>query len=243
MAKRAEQRAGKRREPMSDVVLRTLRTALVTGEVKPGERIRQEEIARRCGTSRIPVREALKQLQTEGLVTLTSHVGARAARLDPAELHEIYLLRELLEPFAISLSAPHLDQSLHDRLRQHADRMQDVADVNDPAAWIELDRQFHLTSYSAAGLPRLVQIIESLWDSTQQYRRAYVRLPERLAVAHIEHTALIEAIVRRDAAEAERLSLVHIRRTRLELDDHAELFSPETFRSASGPGPASTTNG
>lgn len=219
-----------RREPKSEAVLRTLRTALVTGEIKPGERIRQEDVARMCGTSRIPVREALKQLQTEGLVTLTSHVGARAALLDPAELNEIYQLRELLEPFAISLSVPHLDESVYDRLRAYADRMENIANVNNPAAWIELDRQFHLTSYSAAGLPRLMQLIVSLWDGTQQYRRAYVRLPERLAVAHREHAALVEAIVRRDAAEAERLSLDHIRRTRLELDRHAELFSPETSR-------------
>ncbi len=209
---------------MSNTVLRTLRAALLDGGIKPGERIRQEEVARQCGTSRIPVREALKQLQTEGLVTLTSHVGARAAWLDPAELNEIYLLREVLEPFAISLSVPHLDRSTHAQLQGCAARMEDVADPGKPAAWIELDRQFHLLSYSAAGLPRLAQLIKSLWDSTQQYRRAYVRLPERLAVAHNEHSALVEAIVRRDVDDAAQLSLVHIRRTRLELAEHAELF-------------------
>ena len=215
---------------MSDTVLRTLRTALLEGEIKPGERIRQEEVARQCGTSRIPVREALKQLQTEGLVTLTSHVGARAALLDPAELHEVYLLREVLEPFAMTLSVPRLDRSTHAQLRDCAAEMEDVADADTPAAWIELDKQFHLLSYSAAGLPRLAQLIESLWDSTQQYRRAYVRLPERLAVAHNEHSALVEAIARRDADDAAQLSLFHIRRTRLELDEHAELFSAGTSR-------------
>lgn len=225
MATPIQSRTGKRPEPMSNIVLRTLRTALLEGKIKPGERIRQEEVASHCGTSRIPVREALKQLQTEGLVTLTSHVGARAALLDPAELHEIYLLREVLEPFAMSLSVPNLDGSTHERLRGFAAQMETVADADTPAAWIELDRQFHLLSYSATGLPRLAQLIEGLWDGTQQYRRAYVRLPERLVLAHTEHAALVEAIIRRDVDDAVQLSLAHIRRTRLELDEHAEVFS------------------
>ena len=203
--------------------------ALVDGEIKPGDRIRQDEVARACGTSRIPVREALKQLQTEGLVTLTAHVGARAAWLDPSELNEIYLLRELLEPFAIARSVPHLDPSVHARLRELAGEMEAVADADTPGAWIELDRQFHLLSYSAAGLPRLMQLIAGLWSGTQQYRRAYVRLPERLSLAHEEHAALVDAIVQREVSTAAELSLAHIQRTRLELDDHAELFSRDVL--------------
>jgi DNA-binding GntR family transcriptional regulator len=215
------------REPMSATVLRTLRTALLQGEIRPGERIRQEDIARRCGTSRIPVREALKQLQTEGLVTLTAHVGARAAWLDPAELNEIYLLREELETFALGRSVPLLDDSGQATLRDLTLEMAAVADAESPAEWIELDRKFHLLTYSAAGLPRLAQLIESLWDGTQQYRRAYVVLPERLALAHEEHVALVEAIVRRDVPDAVRLVRGHIQRARLELLDHAELFAAE----------------
>jgi DNA-binding GntR family transcriptional regulator len=212
---------------MSATVLRTLRTALLQGEIRPGERIRQEEIARQCGTSRIPVREALKQLQTEGLVTLTAHVGARAAWLDPAELNEIYLLREELETFAIGRSVPLLDDSTHATLRELTLAMAGVADAESPAAWIELDRKFHLLTYSAAGLPRLAQLIDGLWDGTQQYRHAYVVLPERLALAHEEHVALVEAIVRGDVQDAVRLIRGHIQRARLELLDHAELFSTE----------------
>lgn len=224
MATRLNSRA-QERKPLSDFVLRKLRREILDGVIKPGERIRQEAIARQCRTSRIPVREALKQLETEGLVTLRSHVGARAARLDLAELDEIYLIRERLEPFAIALSTPNLTEGDHEALRRYVEQMEVVANIDNPSEWIELDRKFHLTTYSGSGLPRLLSVIESLWNGTQQYRRAYVRLPTRLKVAHDEHRFLLDAIVRRDADEAERLSLAHIKRTRLELDQHAELFA------------------
>src|SRR5262245_58587035 len=77
-----------------DVVTQALRDAIVEGRLQPGERIRQEAVAREFGTSRIPVREALRQLQSEGLVTLLPNVGARVARLDVGELVEVYLVRE-----------------------------------------------------------------------------------------------------------------------------------------------------
>jgi DNA-binding GntR family transcriptional regulator len=96
--------------------------------------------------------------------------------------------------------------------------METCADPRDPSRWIAIDRRFHLASYSAAGMPRLLEIVEGLWNRTQQYRRAYTRLPTRFTIAHMEHRLLLEAIARRDAEEAAALSRVHIRRTRLALD-------------------------
>lgn len=212
-------------EPLSNLVLRQLRQEILKGEIRPGERIRQEDAAQRCGTSRIPVREALKQLQSEGLVTLTSHVGARVATLDLSELTEIYLIRELVEPYAIALSTPRLSDRDHEALRRYIEAMESVANVDDPSRWIELDRNFHLATYARADMPRLQQFIEGLWTSTQQYRRAYVRLPGRIEIAQAEHILLLGAIERHDAAEAKQLSLAHIRRTRLGLDEHPEVFA------------------
>jgi DNA-binding GntR family transcriptional regulator len=166
----------------------------------------------------MPVREALKRLQDEGLVTHISHVGARVASLDVAELDEIYLLREQLEPLALAKSIPRLTPGDHERLREHVLEMETCADPDDPARWISIDRLFHLRTYSAARMPRLLDIVDGLWNRTQQYRRAYSRLPTRFTIAHMEHRLLLEAIVRRDPEEAAALSRVHIRRTRLALD-------------------------
>lgn len=232
-APRSRTHQGRRRraaDPVSlaDRVAQWLRGEILEGRLRPGERIRQEAVAKQCATSRMPVREALKRLQDEGLVTHISHVGARVASLDVAELDEIYLLRERLEPLALAASIPHLGARDHERLREHVLEMEAVADPDDPSRWVSIDRLFHLTSYSAAGMPRLLEIVEGLWNRTQQYRRAYSRLAARFTIAHMEHRLLLEAILRRDPEEASALSQVHIRRTRLALDSEASLFTPTT---------------
>ncbi len=222
-ARRGGQGLGSNHEPLAALVARRLREAIMEGSLRPGDRIRQEGVARELGTSRIPVREALQQLQSEGLVTLTSHVGARVAKLELAELDEIYLIRERLEPLAIAQSTPHLVQERQQDLRHLIEDME-VTDGEVPTSWVETDREFHLLSYSAAPLPRLLRLIEGLWNSTQQYRRAYTRLPATVQLAQAEHRLLLEAIQRRDPEDAERLSLMHIRRTRITLQEHRELF-------------------
>jgi DNA-binding GntR family transcriptional regulator len=211
-------------EPLAATVADWIRMAIVEGQFNPGQRIRQEAVAEACGTSRIPVREALNRLRNEGLVTLTSHVGARVATLDLAELDEIYLLREQLEPFALAESIPRLRPAKHRILCDYVAQMEEHADPSDPSNWVEVDRLFHLTSYSAAPLPQFLELIEGFWNRTQQYRRAYTRLPESYDLAHMEHRLLLHAIERRDVADAQAISTLHIRRTRLTLDQHADLF-------------------
>jgi DNA-binding GntR family transcriptional regulator len=218
------------REPLADIVAERLRDAIISGELRPGERIRQEAIAEEVGTSRIPVREALNRLKDEGLVTLTSHVGARVAQLDREELDEIYLIREQLEPFAIERSAPELRRSQLDQLRAYTVEMEKCADAEDPSRWVDLDRRFHLLSYRGANLPRLLTLIESLWNSTQQYRRLYTRLPDSYTVAHVEHRLILDALDRGDGAGARLLIILHIRGARLALDRHTELFDDQPER-------------
>jgi DNA-binding GntR family transcriptional regulator len=213
-----------RRQPLAASVADWIRNEIVQGNLKPGDRIKQEAIAEACGTSRIPVREALNRLTNEGLVTLTSHVGARVARLDRAELHEIYLLRERLEPFALAQSVPHLNAATRRKLRDYVAELESLADPRDPSRWVEVDRQFHLATYAGASLPQFVELIEGLWNRTQQYRRAYTRLPQAFELAHLEHQLLLDAIERRDPGDAESVATIHIRRTRSTLGEHSELF-------------------
>jgi DNA-binding GntR family transcriptional regulator len=220
-------------KPLSEEILRQLRREILDGAFRPGERIRQEDLARRYGTSRIPVREALKQLETEGLVSLTSNVGARVASLEVGELDDIYLMREQLEPLAIRLSTPNLTEEDIDALRQLVEAMDVAADIEDPSEWIKLDRQFHFRTYAGVDRPRLLKVIESLWDGTQQYRRAYVRLTGRFAAAQQDHLQILEALSARHARQAEKLSLRHIKRTRLELERHVELFAGAAARDLS----------
>jgi DNA-binding GntR family transcriptional regulator len=217
-------------EPLGQVATRYLRDAILAGRLRAGARIRQEAVARELGTSRIPVREALHQLESEGLVSLVPRSGARVAKLDIAEYSELYRIREQLEPLAIAESAPRLSD---DALGQLRELMLQIEAVNDPAVWLDLDRRFHLASYAAAPMPRLLRLIEGFWNSTQQYRRAFyaaIASPADVAagnlpMTHLEHRLLLDALERRDPDDAQAVLCSHIRRTRLTLASHREIFS------------------
>ena len=209
---------------LAEKVREAIREQILVGRYRPGERIRQEALAREHGTSRIPIREALRQLTSEGLVVLEPHVGASVARLDRRELDEVYQIRERVEPFAIAQSAGLLSDEQIEVLTQLLEKMDEAAGREDVGRWIELDRDFHLRTFAAAPLPRLLSLIDGLWSTTQQYRRLYGLLPNRFEIARVEHWLLLDALQRRDAQDAERMLTMHIRRTRLTLDEHADLF-------------------
>ena len=208
------------------LVMRELREEILDGRLHPGERIRQHAVALRFGTSRQPVREALRQLQNEGLVLVLPNVGARVARLDAAELDEVYLLRQRLEPLAIERSAPSLRDDQLAALAAEAEAMERFGELRGREAdWLSHDRAFHLGSFAGAGSPRLLAIVESLWNVAEPYRRAYLGLhPEVVELTLVEHRLLLEALVRRDGEDAARVLELHIRRTRVSLAGHPEVF-------------------
>jgi DNA-binding GntR family transcriptional regulator len=212
-------------EPVALAITRRLREAIIEGRLAPGTRIRQETVAQRFGTSRIPVREALRALETEGLVVLVPHSGARVARLDFAELTELYRIREALEPMAIAASAPLLTDEQIDELRELAGIVEQSFD--DPLKWLEYDRLFHVKSYQAAPLPRVLEMVDRLWNTTQHYRRAYNSTLDAhdIEIVRVEHRVILDALERRDGEDAETRQRSHIRRTRLTLTEHREVFN------------------
>jgi DNA-binding GntR family transcriptional regulator len=207
----------------SERVTSAIRNAILTGRFAPGSRIRQEELAREFGISRLPVRLALRRLESEGLVTLVPNSGAWIAKLDLAECIEVYKMRERLEPLALAESTPLLPDDAIRRMEGLADAMEAGSDLEE---FVRLDREFHLLSYQSSGMPKLVHMIERFWNSTQQYRRAFAGIVgvDRLDLVHYEHRLMLAALRRRDHEEAERILYGHIRRTRLELQRHPEIF-------------------
>lgn len=202
-----------------------LRTAILDGGYLPGERIRQEDIAARSGASRIPVREALRLLQAEGLVTLVANSGAWVAKLTLAECAELYRIRERLEPLLLRASLPGLDGAALDRMSGLAGDMERAG--GDVDAFLRADREFHLSSYAAAAPGETAKIIGKMWNSTQHYRREFTKIASRragLGVTHLEHRLLVDCLRRNDPDDAERVLVMHIRRTRLELSGHPEIF-------------------
>lgn len=201
-----------------------LRTEILGGALVPGTRIRQEDLAERFGASRIPVREAIRMLHADGLITMVSNSGAWVSRLTLEECTEAYSIRERLEPLLLRMSLPLLPPAALERLGSLADEMQHNDDVD---VFLALDREFHLLSYSgAAPSGYLWEIIHRLWNTTQHYRRAYAGLVGvGLPATHMEHHLLVDCLRRNDADDAERVLVTHIRRTRLELERHPEIFA------------------
>lgn len=201
-----------------------LRTAILDGEYSPGSRIRQEVLADRFGSSRIPVREALRTLQSDGLVVLKSNSGAWVTRLTQQECLDIYLIREHLEPLLVADSIENATQADIDAVVASADRLQNAADIGE---YFRFDREFHLATYRAAQMPYLHAMVERLWNITQPYRSAYTRLIDELNsrwVLDSEHLLLVEAVTRRNVDDAKQIIQTHVRRTRVRLAEHPEIF-------------------
>jgi DNA-binding GntR family transcriptional regulator len=200
-----------------------LREAILHGQFRPGDRIRQEEIAERFGASRLPVREALRMLEAEGLTEHEPNKGARVPRLTQHEVEVIYRMRERLEPLALVESLPSLTDVDHERLDEVQRRIEQNTDLE---LFLDLDREFHMLTYSGCAIDPLNAMVTRLWNSTQHYRRAYVALggQSRMWVVNSEHRLILDAVVRRDAIDAERFLEGHIRRTRIELGHHPEMF-------------------
>lgn len=204
-------------------IARTLREAILAGDYQPGERIRQDEIADKHGASRLPVREALRMLEAEGLVTLVANTGAWVSKLDADECREMYLIRERIEPLLLRMNVPLLPTSEVDRLDRLAESMQATDDVE---YFLRLDRDFHLSPLRFAPTIVLSGTVEALWNRTHFYRRAVSHLYFSGGdhSAHYDHFLIVNALRRQDADEAEQVLARHIRRSRLELDRHREVF-------------------
>lgn len=198
---------------------------IMTGQLKPGARIKQDELASELSLSRIPVRDALRILETRGLVSLRANAGARVTSLTLRDMELSYQIREVLEPMLLAESIPNLTDADHAHMRDLKARLETVAEIDE---YMPLVRDFHWTAFSGHRAPLLAQIVERLWDTTHHYRRAYAVLvmqdAELMGVMRAERDLLLGGIVRREADLAPRLLAAHIRRTHIGLLEHSEVL-------------------
>lgn len=201
---------------MSQDVTAGLRREILAGDLKPGERIGQDAIARRHGVSRVPVREALRLLEAEGLVTQTPHAGARVAPFDVDAIPELYELRELLEPMMLRHSVEHISPAQLDELSAIMTRV--AAAKDDVGEWLLQDRMFHLASFQAAQMPTAMGMVERLYNLTQPFRRQYFGsvTSHELDMSQAEHEMILDAIRMKDGERAAALQRLHVRRTRVD---------------------------
>lgn len=208
----------------SQRVAEVIAERILSGELAPGTRIKQEELASELGASRVPVREALRILESRGLVGLRANSGAWVAEMTPGDLNLSYQIRERVEPLLLLDSIPRLSEADIAELYEIQDAIEASKDIEE---FLVLDRRLHWTSYRGHQTALLATLVERLWDTTQHYRREFMRISggPRSWVTNSEHRLLIEAIERRDGSAAEDVLGLHIRRTRVELGKHPGLFA------------------
>ena len=201
--------AGVVRPPLiEELVLAKLRLAIVTAQLKPGQPIAEEEFAKRLGVSRTPVRQALRALASENLVTFFPRRGAVVAALSVGELQELFLLRTLLEGPAARIGAERSNAQWTTAIRILASEMDEATE--EPLAWLEADRKFHMTIYQASGLPRLAAIINTLRDDVERYIRTYINLPDNIESSNAKHKSILEAFAAADGKRCEQHTLDHL---------------------------------
>ncbi len=196
------------RQSRAGHVLDALRAAIRDGRYQPGARMRETQVATELGVSRTPVREAFRQLQADGLLTMEPWRGVVVAEMDQQQLIELYAMRRVLEGAAAGLAARHAAESQIDALK-------DILDISagetDAARLAELNRQFHQGIYAAAHNRFLLKALHALSDSMALLPSTTFALPERPAAALAEHRDILAAIERHDHDAAEETARRHIR--------------------------------
>jgi DNA-binding GntR family transcriptional regulator len=189
-------------------VLERIRGAILAGDLAAGETLRQEDLAERLGVSRMPVREAIRRLHSEGLVEVLPSRRVRVAALSRDEIEDIYDMRAVLEPLAVRLAVPRLTKA---QLRDAAHALEAADDEDDADTFGARNAAFHLALMNPCERPRLLNGIASLLDLSDRYQRAALREGEHNALVRAEHAALLEAAREGDADRAAELAEAHVR--------------------------------
>ncbi|MHB1469398.1 MAG: GntR family transcriptional regulator [Solirubrobacteraceae bacterium] len=179
--------------------LEQLRHAIVARELRPGQRIVQEEIADLMGVSIAPVREALRVLEQEGQVTYQPRRGYFVTELHADELQEIYELRQVIEERAARRALPSHGEEALQRIESAASECAAAAERGDVAAELEANRRFHFAVLEAPGQEHTMRVIRLLWDATEAYRAIYYNSPVERTAAVRAHDRILRAVRRGDA--------------------------------------------
>ncbi len=199
------------------IIFDALRHAIITGDLKQGEHLRQDELARIFNVSRIPVREALLKLEQHGLIRTQRYKGAVVAGLSLEEASEIFEFRAFLEPEVIRRAVPRMSRSLLDAAEANCAAF---ATASDPMDWGDLNRRFHTTLYQASGLPYHMEVLSKAMDRIDPYLRAQLLLSDGMERANREHLAIVEACKANDANRAADRTRQHILDARNSLVQH-----------------------
>lgn len=226
--KEAELRAGTGKSTAKQYVHEHLRRQILSGAIPGGSRLVQADLAVELGVSTTPVREALHDLASEGLVRFGAHKGAVVNQLGVDDLYEVFELRRVLEPMVMRLAIPKIDAATVGRLENLCEKMEATMD---PSEWVQLNRDFHGVFMEATQWPRLASIVGALHDSAMPFVALAMRFRRDLYdVGNRDHRNLTEAARSHDVEAAVALTVDHMNITRTATEHHVPGSSEEVRR-------------
>ena len=196
-------------QPLRDVVFETLRDAIIQGQLRPGERLMEIQLAEEMGVSRTPVREALRKLELEGLIVMIPRKGAYVAGISVKDIVDVFEVRAALESLAAGLAAERITEQELEELERALVQISEASSSNLDAV-VLTDTNFHEIIYRASRNQRLTQLITNLQEQIQRFRTTSLAQPGRTKTAIEEHRKIVEAISERNVELAQALAREHI---------------------------------
>ena len=196
--------------PLRDVVFNTLRQAILRGELKPGERLMEIQLANKLGVSRTPIREALRKLELEGLVNIVPRKGAEVADITEKSLRDVLEVRKALEELSVQLACEKITEEEIEELKRVAERFKDTLNDQDVTKIAEADVAFHDVIYTATDNQKLILLLTNLREQMYRYRVEYLKKEEAYPQLIADHEELIDNISKRNKEEATRIMCEHI---------------------------------
>lgn len=196
--------------PLRDVVFNTLRQAILRGELKPGERLMEIQLANKLGVSRTPIREAIRKLELEGLVLMIPRKGAEVAEITEKNLRDVLEVREALEELAISLACDKMTEEDFVELKQAAKEFEVALNSDDVTLIAETDVKFHDIIYNATDNDRLIQLLNNLHEQMYRYRVEHLKSTVARPRILEEHEGLIKSLEMKNKVKAGEIICAHL---------------------------------
>lgn len=196
--------------PLRDVVFQTLRQAIITGEIAPGERLMEIPLAKQLGVSRTPVREAIRMLELEGLVAMIPRKGAEVARITEKDLRDALEVRCALEELAVVLACKRITPEGKEELKAACIAFREAISTKHVPSIVDTDIAFHDAIFEATQNPRLITLTHNLWEQVYRYRVEYVKDFSYHDVLVSEHDAITNAILIGDTEKGREMMRNHI---------------------------------
>ncbi|SET60748.1 DNA-binding transcriptional regulator, GntR family [Lacrimispora sphenoides] len=196
--------------PLRDVVFNTLRQAILKGELAPGERLMEIQLADRLGVSRTPIREAIRKLELEGLVLMIPRKGAEVAKISEKSLRDVLEVRRSLEELAIELACQRMTPEAVEELEKKQEEFKEAVEQGNPMEIAETDEAYHDVIYKGTCNDRLVQMINNLREQMYRYRLEYIKDEDKRQILLLEHDNILKAVRQRKVQEAKEAMREHI---------------------------------